>query len=60
MPSQQIEIVALYCYGVNSFIVIISTKLVHFCYSIDQQNTLFEGIYKYSLLTSLGVFKKQM
>jgi hypothetical protein len=45
---------------VNSFIVIISTKLVHLCYSIDQQNTLFEGIYKYSLLTSLGVFKTKI
>jgi len=43
---------------VNSFIVIISTKLVHLCYSIDEQNTLFEGISKYSLVTSLCVFEK--
>jgi hypothetical protein len=33
-------------------------ELVHLCYSIDQQNTLFEGISKYSLVTSLGVFEK--
>jgi len=44
---------------VNSFIVIILTKVVHLCYSIDQQNTLFEGISKYSLVTSLSIFEKK-
>jgi hypothetical protein len=44
---------------VNSFIVIISTRFVHLCYSIDQQNILFEGISKYSLVTCLGVLKKK-